>query len=495
MTNKETKRSLVLAAVMLAMFMAAVEGTIVATVMPSIVSDLGGFALFSWVFSAYLLMQVVTIPIYGKLSDIFGRKRVFSIGVTIFLIGSIMCGLAPSIEFLIMSRFIQGLGAGAVQPIATTIIGDIYTKEERGKIQGYLASVWGVSSILGPVLGGIIVEFMHWKWVFFINIPFGLIAMAGVFIYLHEQVEKRESSIDYAGSGILLVCVSALMVIFIQGGVQWDWDSPQILSLFAVFAVSLSLFLWQETRAEDPVMSLSIWKHRLIAIANVASLTLGAVLIGVSSYLPTYVQIVLDQPAIIAGFTLTMMSVGWPISSTLAGKWVVKKGSRQTAMLGAFSLMIGASLFLTLPIVQHPIWAGLGSFFIGGGMGFTTTTFIVSIQSSVSWKMRGVATASNMFMRLLGSALGVALLGGVLNSRMQQYLEENGEGINITPSLDVVNMMLDPVGREQFTDVERQFIQEGLTFSLNSVYIGVFIFAVISFTLIFSMPKTSKEVS
>ncbi|WP_096188285.1 MDR family MFS transporter [Evansella halocellulosilytica] len=495
MKEKITKRPLVLAAVMLAMFMAAVEGTIVATVIPSIVSDLGGFALFSWVFSAYLLMQVVTIPIYGKLSDIFGRKLVFSIGITIFLFGSIMCGLAPSIEFLIISRFIQGAGAGAVQPIATTIVGDIYTKVERGKIQGYLASVWGVSSILGPVLGGVIVEFMHWKWVFFINVPFGLIAMAGVVVYLHENVEKRKLQIDYAGSGILLVSVTSLMVIFIQGGVQWEWNSPQILTLLGVFIVTFALFLWQENRAKDPVMSLSIWKHRLIVIANVASLTLGAVLIGVSSFLPTYVQIVLDQPAIIAGFALTMMSVGWPISSTLAGKWVVQKGSRQTAMFGGISLMIGATIFLTLPTVQHPIWAGLGSFFIGGGMGFSTTTFIVSIQSSVSWRMRGVATASNMFMRLLGSALGVALLGGILNSRMQQYLRETGEELNIAPSLDVVNMMLDSVGREQFSKTEQEFIQEGLSFSLNSVYIGVFIFAVISFIFIFSLPKTNKELN
>ncbi|MBU9722559.1 MFS transporter [Bacillus alkalicola] len=480
---------------MLGMFMAAVEATIVATAMPSIVSDLGGFSLFSWVFSSYLLMQVVMIPIYGKLSDMYGRKVIFTIGITIFLFGSFLCGLSASIEFLILSRFIQGIGAGAVQPIATTIVGDIYTKEERAKIQGYLASVWGISSVLGPVLGGLFVAFVHWKWVFWVNIPFGILAMLGVIIYLQEDVEKEKKKIDYLGSGLLLISVSALMVILIQGGVYWSWSSPQIISLGFIVIMAVSLFIWQEKRAEDPVMSLSLWQHRLIALANVASLTLGAMLIGVSSFLPTYVQIVLDQPAIIAGFTLTMVSVGWPISSTLAGRWIISLGSRKTAMFGGISLLIGATIFLTLSIVQHPVWAGAGSFFLGAGMGFSTTTFIVSIQSSVSWRLRGVATASNMFMRLLGSALGVAMLGGILNSRMKQYLEnmDHEEGLHIEPSLDVVNMLLDPIGREQFTDMERIVIQEGVTQSLNSVYIGVFILAVISFILIYSLPKTEPE--
>ncbi|MBU9713354.1 MDR family MFS transporter [Evansella tamaricis] len=490
-----TKRPFVLAAVMLGMFMAAVEATIVATAMPSIVSDLGGFSLFSWVFSSYLLMQVVMIPIYGKLSDMFGRKIIFCIGISIFLVGSFLCGLSTTIEFLILSRFIQGIGAGAVQPIATTIVGDIYTKEERAKIQGYLASVWGISSVMGPVLGGIFVAVAHWKWVFWVNIPFGIIAMIGVIIFLHEEVEKQTKKIDYIGSGLLLVTVSALMIVFIQGGVYWSWTSPQIISLMLLVVVAFFLFLYQEKRAEDPVMSLSIWRHKLIATANVASLTLGAMLIGVSSFLPTYVQIVLDQPAVIAGFTLTMVSIGWPISSTLAGRWIITKGTWKTAMYGGVSILIGSILFLTLSIVQHPLWAGAGSFFLGAGMGFSTTTFIVSIQSTVSWRLRGVATASNMFMRLLGSALGVAMLGGILNTRMKQYLEGvmEGEDFTIKPSLDVVNLLLDPIGREQFTVRERELIEEGLTSSLNSVYVGVFILALISFFLIINLPKNESN--
>nr|WP_096440449.1 MDR family MFS transporter [Alteribacter populi] len=480
---------------MLGMFMAAVEATIVSTAMPSIVADLGGFSLFSWIFSTYLLMQVVTIPIYGKLSDMFGRKLVFTFGVSVFLIGSIMCGFAPSIEWLIASRVIQGLGAGAVQPIATTIVGDMYTKEERAKIQGYLASVWGISAVLGPVLGGLILQFAHWQWVFWINIPVGILAVAGVFVFLKEDVEKQSKPIDYGGTAILLLGVTSLMLVFIQGGTVWPWTSTPILSLLFLFAASLMLFIWQERRAEDPVMSLTIWKDKLIATANLASLTLGAVLIGVSSYLPTYVQIVLGESAMVAGFTLTMMSVGWPISSTLAGRWLVPLGSRKTAMIGAASLMIGASMFVALSYLQHPVWAGVASFFIGGGMGFTTTTFIVSIQSQVSWRLRGVATASNMFMRLLGSALGVAFLGGVLNNRLATYMEEVGTAVDLPQTLDVANLLLDPVQRNRFTSEEVDVLSGGIAFALNSVYIGVFAMALLSIFLIVSLPKSETNES
>ncbi|WP_026689135.1 MDR family MFS transporter [Alteribacter aurantiacus] len=486
------KRPLILGCVMLAMFMSAVEATIVSTAMPSIVADLGGFSLFSWVFSTYLLMQVVTIPIYGKLSDMFGRKIVFGVGVSIFLIGSILCGFAPSIEWLIVSRIIQGIGAGAVQPIATTIVGDIYTKEERAKIQGYLASVWGISAVLGPVIGGLILQFAHWQWVFWINIPIGIFSVIGITVYLKENVKKEKKHIDYAGTGYLLVGVSALMLVFIQSGTAWAWASPQTLGLVLIFVISLVLFIRQEKRAKDPVMSLSIWNDRLIRTANIASLTLGAVLIGVSSYLPTYVQIVLGESAMVAGFTLTMMSVGWPISSTLAGKLLVPLGSRKTAMLGACSLMIGATMFLALAYVQHPIWAGVASFFIGGGMGFTTTTFIVSIQSQVAWNVRGVATASNMFMRLLGSALGVALLGGLLNNRLASYLREEGAGVDIPQTLDVANLILDPEQRGRFSNEEIGVLSDGVAYALNSIYIGVFIMAIISVSLILSLPKRDR---
>lgn len=483
-----------LTSIVFAMFMVAINALIVATAMPSIVGDLGGFALFSWVFSSFLLIQAVTVPIYGKLADLFGRKPVFTFGIVVFIIGSILCGFAESMVMLIIFRFIQGFGAGAVLPIAQTMVGDMYTLEERAKIQGYLASVWGISSVLGPLLGGLFVEFFHWSWVFWINVPLGIIALIGVLTFFKEDIEKKKRTIDYAGSALLLISVSSLMVVLIQGGVTWAWTSLPILSLLAVFAVGFTVFIYQQQRTEEPLMPLDIWKDKLITLANIGALTTGVVLIGVSTFLPAYVQGVMEKSPTVAGFTLTFMSIGWPIAATLAGRFVISIGFRYTALLGGVALMIGSIFFLLLDPTKGPVWAGAGSFFIGLGMGFTTTTFIVSIQSSVEWQRRGVATSSNAFMRLLGGTIGAALLGGILNSRMIQYLDQHGKDMDM-PDLDInfTNVLLDIETTQQLAPEVVQVLQSGLTLSLNLVYWAVFLFAVISLVIVFFYPNAKKE--
>ncbi|WP_209122881.1 MDR family MFS transporter [Alkalihalobacillus sp. BA299] len=493
LNRSTTHRPIVLFAIIMAMFMAAVEATIVATAMPGIVSELGGFHLFTWVFGGYLLMKVVSIPIYGKLADLFGRKIVFSIGIFIFLLGSIWCGFASTMEWLIIARFLQGLGAGAVQPIATTIVGDIYTKEERASIQGYLASIWGISSILGPILGGVFIEYFHWSWIFWMNIPFGLLATLLVGLFLKENIEKTKPSVDYFGALLILISIGSLMMVLIQGGVEWNWHSLPVLLCVSLFAVSFIAFIYQEKKAKEPIMSMDIWGTPLIVVANIASFTSGALLLAVSSFLPTYVQGVMNQPAMVAGFALTMISIGWPISSTIAGKLLLKIGYRKAALIGGVALVVGSMFYLTLSFVHHPFWAGIGSFFIGVGMGFSTTTFIVSIQSHVDWRKRGVATASNMFMRTLGGAVGVALLGGILNSRLKARLEGEMEQLDFELDMDIVNVILDPEQRKLLTAQEVSYIQEALSQALFHVYWGIFIFAFISLILIFFLPKDEMK--
>ncbi|WLD94977.1 MDR family MFS transporter [Alkalihalobacillus sp. AL-G] len=491
--ERETNRPLVLAAVILAMFMAAIEGTIVSTAMPSIVADLGGFKLYSWVFSAYLLMQAVTILIYGKLSDLFGRKPVFTFGISMFMIGSFLCGTAESMQMLIVFRLLQGLGAGAVMPIATTIVGDMYTMEERAKIQGYLASVWGISAVIGPALGGFIVLYWDWSWVFWLNLPLGILAIAGTHLFLHEDIEKKKHEIDYIGALLIFVAVSSLMVALIQGGVALQWDSWQIIFLLSLCGISFILFIWQERRAAEPTMPLHIWKDRLITLANLASLTTGAILFGISSFLPAYVQGVMEESPLVAGFTLTTMSIGWPIASTLAGRLIIKLGFRTVALGGGVALILGSLFFVMLDPSKGPIWAAVGSFVIGVGMGLSTTTFIVSIQSSVDWKTRGVATASNMFMRILGSAIGATLLGGILNNKLHSYLQKHGQGVDESLSIDAANILLDETQREQLDSETLSVLQDGLTYSLESVYFGVCILAVVSFLLIAFLPKKEEK--
>ncbi|NSL50705.1 MDR family MFS transporter [Calidifontibacillus erzurumensis] len=476
---------------MVAMFMSAVEATIVSTAMPSIVSELGGFSLYSWVFSSYLLMQVATILIYGKTADLFGRKPVFVTGVIIFLIGSLLCGFASTMKQLIVYRFIQGIGAGAVMPIATTIVGDIYTKEERASIQGYLSSVWGISAIVGPVLGGILVKYVSWVYVFWMNLPLGLLAIAGVVFFLHEDVQRKKHVIDYKGSILLVLSISAFMLVLVEGGVHWAWNSWQILTLLAIFLIGFVLWVREEKRTPEPMMPFNIWRYRAITVSNTASFTTGMILMGVSTFLPAFVQGVLEQSPMVAGFTLTTMSIGWPIASTIAGKMVVNVGYRKLTVAGACAIIIGSIIFILMSPDKGPVWPALGSLLVGAGMGLTTTSFIVSVQSTVDWNVRGVATASNMFMRTLGSAVGAALLGGLLNGRLQSFIEEKGLQGEIT--IETFNLLLDEQQRASLIESMKILLQDGLSIALNFVYWGVVIIAILTLFLVFFMPETEEQ--
>ncbi|MBS4177299.1 MDR family MFS transporter [Lederbergia citrea] len=489
----ETKRFYVLLSVMMAMFMGAIEGTIVATAIPAIVGDLGGFSLYSWVFSSYLLMNTVTVLIYGKLADVFGRKPVITFGIIIFLGGSILCGLAGTMEQLIIYRLIQGLGAGAVMPIATTIVGDIYTKEERPKIQGYLSSVWGISAIMGPAVGGLLVEYASWRWVFWVNIPLGIVAIAGIWLFLHEKTEIRKQKIDYSGAFLLTVSISALMIILVEGGVRWSWISFEVLAIISVSIAAIILFVFQERKNPEPMVPFELWKSRSILIANVVSFTTGLMLIGISSFLPAFVQGVMEKSATIAGFTLTAMSIGWPIASTIAGRFILSIGFRATSVIGGVFLIIGGFLFITIIPTAGPIGAAVASFFVGVGMGLTSTSFIVLIQGAVAWKQRGIATASNMFMRNLGNTVGAALLGGILNGKIIRYFSREGGEIGKTLTLDSTNALLNEEERIHLGPDVKELLQNGLAFSLHTVYYAVFIFAIISFLFIFFLPKTGNE--
>ena len=485
------KRPLILISVMLGMFLSAIEATIVATAMPSIVADLREFSLYSWVFSSYLLTSSATVLLFGKLADIYGRRPIYVIGICVFLTGSTLAGFSTSMPMLIFCRFIQGVGAGALMPIATTIVGDIYSKKERAKIQGYLSAVWGVSAILGPLIGAFFVDFLNWRYVFWMNIPLGLLSMIGIILFLKENMSKKKHSIDYIGAVLMIIGISTLMYILVEGGISIGWMSIQMFVLLVVTAFSLILFIIYEKRISDPIMPSTIWSYRIIKLANIASLLTGMIMISVSSYLPTFIQGVMGKSAIIAGFALTVMSIGWPIASTVAGRLLLVIGYRNTSLLGGVSLIVGTIFFILLPTVQHYIWAGIGSFFVGVGMGMTSTAFIVTIQSTVNWEVRGIATAMNMFMRSIGSALGVALLGGILNNQINRKIAE--ANLDSTITIDAVDKLLDKSELDQLSDAVVHVLQEGLLSGLQVVYIGIGIIAVFAFLFICLIPRKEEE--
>ena len=483
--KRGTNRPLVLISVMLAMFVGAVEATIVTTAMPVIASELGGFSRYSWIFSSYLLMSTVTVLVYGKLADIYGRKPILFIGLTIFLIGSILCGFAISMEQLILLRLIQGVGAGAILPIATTIVGDIYSTEERAKIQGYLASVWGISAVLGPITGGVIVSYLNWQYVFWVNVPLGILAMVGIGLFLHEPDREEDVAINYKGAILLTLSLSVILFWLVEGGQSFSRLSLNSLVLIGIGIGLFALFIIVERLAIDPIMPFSIWKNPVILYANLVSFTTGFILIGVSTYLPTYVTGVMEQPAIIAGFTLTAMSIGWPIASSAAGHLLIRFGPFTVSFVGGISFIIGAILFVFMNATSGPWYAAIASFFIGVGMGLTTTSFIVTIQASVPRNIRGSATAANSFMRNFGNTVGAAFFGAILNG----VLLAEFKGRQSSFGLDDVNLLLTEELRQSIPLEQVRLLQESLNTSLHWVYIGVTFFAVLSLALILRIPR------
>ncbi len=486
--RRTTRRSFVLAALIVAMFMAAIEGTIVATAVPSIAAGLGGFELFSWVFSIFLLTQAVTTPLFGKLADLYGRKPVFMVGVVIFLIGSVLCGFATSMPMLIAFRFVQGLGAGAVNPIVTTLAGDLYDMRERARVQGYLSAVWGVSAVVGPLAGGVIVQYAHWAWIFWLNVPFGLVSLLGVWLFLHESPEARSRRVDVVGALLFTVGIGSLMLLLTQAS---SWAAGPLLGLGALALAALAAFFVWEQRTPEPLIDLGMWRDRLMSMANLATLTSGVMMIGLITYLPTYVQGVMGGSPLVAGFTLTAMSLGWPISSVVSGRLLVSLGARRTALIGGVLGLVSGILFLFLSPGLGPVYAAVASLFMGFGMGFLSTTFIVAIQNSVPWERRGVATATNMFMRILGNAFGAALLGGVLNlSLTRHFAQHSGADAALGElSLDRMQVLLDPGAGADPALLDA--LRDGLASGLHTVYVGLFAFTLLTLVVTLLLPKSS----
>jgi len=403
---------------MLTTGLAAIDATIVATAVPQIVHDLGGFAKFPWLFSLYLLTQSVLVPIYGRLADVFGRKPMLLFGIGVFLVASVLCGSAWSMVSLIAFRGLQGIGAGAIIPMTTTIVADLYEPADRGRIQGYISGVWGVSAIVGPTVGGLFAEYLSWRGIFFVNIPIGLGALWMLRRHLREDVVRRSHRIDVAGAIVLTLGLSALILALLEGGVSWSWTSAQSVALFAVAGVSLIAFFPVEQSAAEPILPLWVFRPRILVSTNLAGFVIGAILIGLTSYVPTFAQRVVGVGAVVAGLALGAMTVGWPIAATLSPKVYLRTDYRRTAMLGGVVAITGCLLF-ALFVDGSSIWrVAVASFVTGIGLGFSSVSTVVSAQSVVGWDRRGVVTGTNMFIRSLGSAVGVAVFGSIVNSEL-----------------------------------------------------------------------------
>jgi EmrB/QacA subfamily drug resistance transporter len=462
----------------------ALDSTILATAVPAIVTDLGGFSQFPWLFSLYLLTQAVTTPLYGKLADVHGRKPVMFWGIGVFVLGSVLCGFAWSMPALIVARAVQGIGAGAIQPMSMTIVGDMYTVEERARVQGYIASVWGIAAVLGPVLGGVFSQYLSWRWIFFVNIPLGAMAAWLIARHFHENVTRRSHRVDYAGAVLLTAGCSLVILGLLEGGVAWAWMSPASLGIFAAGVGMLTAFVLVERRAAEPILPLWVFRHRILVGGNIAALGVGALMMGLSSYVPTYVQGVLGTGAVVAGLALGALTIGWPISAALSGRLYLRIGFRDTAVIGAAVVVAGAVLCALLT-ADSPVWAVAGAcFVVGAGLGLSSSPTVVALQSVVGWERRGVVTGTNMFCRSVGSAIGVAIFGAIANATLADRLAHAPAGER-PAGLDATSAVLEGTAEGPVV----AFLRGALFDASHHVFVALVAVAALIFLAILLMPR------
>ena len=414
---------LIFSGLMLGMMLASLDQTVVSTALPTIVGELGGLNHLSWVLTAYLLTSTASVPLYGKLSDIYGRKIMFQIAIAVFLVGSVMCGFSQNMLELVVCRGIQGLGAGGILAMAMAIVGDILPPRERGRYQGYIGSVFATSSVIGPLVGGFFTQHLTWRWIFYINIPLGIAALVVTSIVLRMPVNRREHSIDYIGAGLMVGGVTCLLLVASWGGTQYDWLSPTIIGL-AIAGVSLvGLFILQELRAPEPLLPLRLFQMRAVGVGSAILFLVGMGMFGAIAFLPVYLQVVQGVSPTMSGLRLVPLMAGIIGSSTFSGRYISKTGRyRIFPILGTGMVVVGMLLLSQLQPGTSFAEASVYMLIMGTGVGMVVQVIVISVQNSVDYRYMGTATAATNFFRSMGSAFGVAIAGAIIDNRLGHYL-------------------------------------------------------------------------
>ena len=478
-----TRRVVVTIAAMLGMFLAAMDQTAVGTAMPSITRALGGLALYSWVFAAYQLAFVVTTPIFGRLADLYGRKRIYLTGILWFVGASVLCGLSRSMDALVLFRLLQGIGGGAVLPIALVIVADLYPVEQRLRIQGIFSGVWGLAAIIGPLLGGFLADHGSWRWIFFLNLPAGLVATAIIMITFTEPAAGQPGRVDYAGIGLLAGAAAVLMLLLLWGGQVIPWWSPAAAGLAAVFAALVALFIRVERLTPQPFLPFSLFADRVIAVGSAGGFLLGASMFSAVVYIPLFVQGVIGTSATTAGIVLMPFMLCWTFGSIAGGRLALRWGYRPVTIAGMVMLAAGFARLARLEpqaLVQD-VFASMAV--LGVGMGLTATIFMISMQNAVPRPMRGIATSITLFSRNIGSAIGVSLQGAVLVGVLAGRMRTIAGGVPGTglPRITDPQMALDaavqahltPAGHEAFRQALAQGLHATFVLGLGAVLLGL----------------------
>ncbi|WP_125606456.1 MDR family MFS transporter [Lapidilactobacillus bayanensis] len=486
MKKKQTNLALVTIAIFVATFMTAIEGTIVSTAMPTIIGSLHGISMMNWVFSIYLLTSSIATPIYGKLSDRVGRKPIFIVGIVIFLIGSSLAGLSDSMLTLILARALQGIGAGAIQPMTFTMIADIYPFEKRAKVLGLNGSAWGIASIIAPLLGGYIVQHLSWHWIFFINVPVGLITLFLVVFFFHEERHAKKAPIDYGGAATLSVVLLSLMLLAQSIGT----DSNLLVNgvRFLIAAGAAWLFIRCERRAQDPLIPLQLFKNHLFLGQNLVAALVSGVLIGFEVYIPMWMQGILGLPASMGGFAVTPSSVMWILGSFMAGKLILKRTAPQIITGSLTIILIGISILGFLPIGTQFYVFLLVAAFLGIGFGVTITTTTVTVQNVVSADEIGVATSLNTLSRTLGQTIMMSTFGVIQNALFARGIESDPR-----MKLSMLNQLINPETAKQISADLLPELRAVLLNAMHGVYwVGVLL-TIIALVINFWSGRQAKQ--
>jgi EmrB/QacA subfamily drug resistance transporter len=472
------RRWAVTAGVMTGMFLAALEATVVGTAMPTVIASLGGLNHYSWVFSAYLITSTVTVPVWGKLSDLYGRRLFYQIGIAIFLLGSVLSGLSGSMTQLIVFRAIQGLGAGALVPLGMTIIGDIFTVEERARMQAYFSGVWGFASVIGPVLGGFITDQWSWHWVFYLNLPVGLVAALIIGLALKEPARTVRPSIDYAGAALLMAAITLLMLALVEGGASLSTlFAARNLALVGGAVLLFLCFVWVERRAADPLIPFQLFRNRVVTVSVIAGFLAGVGMFGAISFVPLFAQGALGATATEAGSLLTPLLLSWVGMSIIGGRLLLRVGFRPTCITG-FALMTLGFIFLSnYQRDTARLWLYLDLILIGAGLGLTMLTLLIAVQQSVARSQLGIATSLNQFSRSIGGAVGVAVMGAVLSAGLAARLGEvarDGSGVLTVERAGELaanpNALIDPQARAALPPAALDALRGAMAAAIHHVF-------------------------
>lgn len=469
----ERRLYVITAAMMLSLFLASIEMTVVATAMPTIVAHLGGLSIYAWVFSAYMLASTTVIPIFGKLSDIYGRLPIYLGTMLVFLIGSVLCGEAQTMKQLVFFRALQGLGAGGLLPLAFTIIGDIFTFERRAKVQGLFASVWGVSSVIGPLLGGFLVDQVNWRWVFFINIGPGLVAATMMVLAWRDVTPRSPGKVDFIGAGLLTGGIVSLLLAMFELNSHSGWRQATFWGLLIVSVLAFSILLWVERRVRNPILPLSLFRDRLFSTATGHGFFSGFALFGTASFIPFFVESVLRTSATAAGAALTPQVMGWVMASIVGSRLLLRFSYRALARIGMTLLVIGSSVMVTQISMTMPYWLlAVSVAMMGIGMGLSVPPFLIAVQSSVPRQSLGIATATLQFSRNVGGAIGVSVMGVILALRLASGLTSAG----IDPNSISLNGLIEGTAGSAVPNLEA--LRSSLATAMRSVFIAALLAAI-----------------